>query len=316
MVVLVGLLIVGLATRHGSSRTAAPTAAKPSHIADGASPGPTAAPSPTSDLPRAFDAHGVSFIYPSRWHRAAPTAGLRLVPEEPSWIEVLGGPPSTRLAVAAYQRRDPGTAVGRAGIARRVGRRVAALLGSPPPFRVSPTTTPAPEFVYSIPGGADAPATTVSGYVVFSARTRYVVGCQVVYSATTDTCAAIFATFHLTGGGLSGATPAVRSVVAAVYAAWRSGHPSDARSLMMSQALAALTDSPWTEGTRPPSSCVPSQAPVGHGLGTFQCLIPNGDRAAKLLMLRPVRGHWKVTSVGECTGSIASFRCAFVGAVR
>jgi hypothetical protein len=204
--------------------------------------------------------------------------------------------------VAAYPYADPGTQAARARVANGLAREMASPSGAG-----GHTATRAaaiyPAFGYAIQRSVNPSGV---GFVVFTPRTQYAIGCWSEVSAEDAgvRCAYLLDSFRDTSAGVSPATPTVRSAADAVYEAWKSGTPSEAGAVATQGVLRYLIYSPWA-----PGSALASCNTVPGSDDTFACTVTEAGTAGKLFVVTPIRGQFMVVAVGECSGDVTHGTC-------
>jgi hypothetical protein len=298
ILVLVGLLVVGLATRNRSPH---PSASPPK-----ASTSPSVLPAQdtASQHPpavRTFDARGVFFHYPGSWRPASPSVGTALVPQGSTWSVAFRSHSGDQIEVAAYPLGDPGTSAARFERANAVARELAGPSASVERTAIRVRGT-YPSFGYPL----DSIQPSGVGFVVFTPRSQFAIGCSAAASLPSGEtrCRYALDSFRDTSAGVSPATPTVRSAADAVYEAWKAGTVSDAGAVATQGVLRYLLDSPWT-----PGSALASCDTVPGSDDTFACTVTEAGTAGKLFVVAPIRGRFMVVAVGECSGDVTHGTC-------
>lgn len=209
-----------------------------------------------------FDARGVAFEYPNAWVDMTRVVPANMPHGRVEWNAVLGEGLPAFAVVAAYPDRDPGTPRARSRAVAAVAQDVAGQLGATYASHPSPIGGVAlPTFSYSLSGTplAGGISYRLDAFVLFGARTRYVIQCQVVGQDPTDFsrgCAQIAFSFRevVPSTGSTAPLDAARRL----YAAWRAGDEADAHRTATTDAVSQLFLIGPTHPAQPPGSCVSS----------------------------------------------------------
>jgi hypothetical protein len=228
--------------------------------------------------------------------------GPELVPRGSTWSVGFRDDSGDRIEVAAYALGDPRTTMARVQRANAVARELAPSSASADRTAIHVRAT-YPSFGYPLhsthPSGV--------GFLVFTPTSQFAIGCSAVASAPSGQtrCRYVLDSFRDTSAGVSPATPTVRSAADAVYQAWKSGRLSEAGDVAAQGVLRYLIETPWT-----PESTLTSCDTVPGSDDTFACTVTQAGTAGKLLVVTPIRGHFMVAAVGECSGDLTHGTCS------